>query len=567
MSYILGLNCSGFHSSACLLRDGQVAYAVAEERISRIKQDSSFPLAAVRYCCEAEGIELEDVSHVFVGWNPRFYLSKSDRTLAEAFRSRGKLAYLALNELGTLAKEEILDLGESLGFDGRRLEIRFVDHHKAHLANGFLQSGFDRADFLVLDGFGELSTGFCGTATREGIETFESIRTPHSLGSFYSAFADHLGFRPNRDEWKVMALAALGDPEPRYEAVRSLIRVRGLGLELDLSFFEHFLFFTQRHFTPKFVERFGPPVGAGEELEQRHFDLVAAVQRVAEETVFELLGKLHERTGGEELVVGGGFFMNSVCNGKLTDASPYKTLFVGGSPDDSGVSVGSALYGAHYELQCEVACEPAAHNYFGRTYAESDIRRELERRKLAIRELDDPAGTAAELIGGQGKIVAWFQGASEFGQRALGNRSILADPTAADVKDRVNSSVKYREWFRPFAPSVLRERQAELFPEAGRSDSYFMEKVFRFDDAWGQRVPAVTHFDGSGRLHTVDREINPLFHRLIEALDRRLGAPVVLNTSFNTNGVPLVESPGDAIACFYDSGLDALILDRFLVEK
>lgn len=567
MSYILGLNCSGFHSSACLLRDGNVRYAVAEERISRIKQDNSFPLGAVRYCCESEGIDLADVSHVFVGWNPRFYLTKSDRTLAEALRSRGKVAYLALNELGTLSREEILDLGESLGFDGRRLEIRFVDHHKAHLANGFLQSGFDRADFLVLDGFGELSTGFCGTATRDGIETFESIRTPHSLGSFYSAFTEYLGFRPNHDEWKVMALAALGDPEPRYEAVRSMIRVRGLGLELDLSFFEHFLFFTQRHFTPKFVECFGTPAGPGEKLEQRHFDLVAAAQRVAEETVFELLGKLHERTGSDKLVVGGGFFMNSVCNGKLAERSPYRTLFVGGSPDDSGVSVGSALFGAHYELRCEVPAEPARHNYFGRAYGESEIRRELERRKLRFRELDDPAWTAAELIGAKGKIVAWFQGRSEFGQRALGNRSILADPTAADMKDRVNSSVKYREWFRPFAPSVLRERQQELFAEAGRQDSYFMEKVFGFDDLWKTRVPAVTHFDGSGRLHSVDREVNPLFYRLIEELDRRLGAPVVLNTSFNTSGAPLVESPGDAIACFYDSGLDALILDRFLVEK
>jgi carbamoyltransferase len=565
LSYLLGINCSGFLSSACLLSERGVHTAICEERISRIKQDRAFPRHAIRYCLAAAGIELTELAGVHIGWHPRFYLQQSDHSLREAFRDRGKMSYLALNELASLADGELRDVSERLALAEGDIDIHFLDHHRAHLANAFYQSGFEQADFLMLDGWGEVSTGLSGTLDRERVTVFDRIDTPHSLGSFYSTFTDFLGFRPNVDEWKVMALAAFGDATRYYADVRRMIRVSGLRLELDLSYFEHYLFITPRSFSRKFVETFGEPLAPGEEPSERHCDLVAALQRVAEEVVFELLEAIAERGEGRRLVVGGGFFMNSVCNGKLLDGSPYEEVFVGGSPDDSGVSVGSAFHGAA-SRGWRLPLEAARHNYFGRPYEREDVRRELERRKLRYRVLADPAAKAADLLQ-ERKIVGWFRGRSEFGQRALGNRSILANPTDPEAKETVNATVKYREHFRPFAPAVLQARQRELFAGVGSQTSYFMEKVFPFAPAWAKRVPAVVHADGSGRLQTVSDQVNPRFHQLIGEFEKRSGVPVVLNTSFNTNGMPLVETPGDAIGCFFDSGLDALILEDLLVEK
>jgi carbamoyltransferase len=565
MGYVLGINCSGFLSSACLVGPEGIETAICEERLSRIKQDRSFPKKAISYTLAASGISLEEVQDVYVGWHPRFYLKQSDQTQKDAFRERGKISYLALNELATMVRSEIHDVSQVLSAGDSNIHIHFVDHHKAHLANAFHQSGFESADFLMLDGFGEVSTGLAGTVSGNAVDVFHSIRTPHSLGSYYSAFTQFLGFKVNSDEWKVMALAAQGDSRRYYDQVRSLVKVDGLGIELDLSFFEHFLFFTPNYYSDKFLKVFGAPLPQGEEPSERHCDIVAAAQRVAEEVVFELARNLSKRGAGRRLVVGGGFFMNSVCNGKLRDASPYDELFIGGSPDDSGISLGSALWGAR-QLGWRGLDRPLRHNFFGKQYSADESRAELGRRKLSYKKLDNPARTAAELLH-HAKIIGWYQGRSEFGQRALGNRSILANPTRSDVKKILNATVKYREGFRPFAPAVLEERQKELFPDVGDQTSYFMEKVFKFQPDWSSRLPGVVHFDGSGRLQSVSRAINPLFHQLITEFERFAGVPVVLNTSFNTNGMPLVETPADAIGCFFDSGLDALILHDCLLAK
>lgn len=566
MSIILGINCSGFHSSACLLVDGAIRHAICEERLTRVKQDKAFPHEAIRYCCEAAGIPFNDIQQVYIGWNPRHYVSQSDRTLLDALRMRGKLSYLALNELATRTDAEIAEIVEIIRTEKANIEIHFVDHHRAHLAKAFYLSGFATADFLILDGFGENTTGMCGTVSQAGCEILRHYPWPQSMGSFYSAFTDYMGFKADGDEWKVMALSALGDPDRYYEAIRSLIRVDGLRFELDLSYFEHFIFFKPRYFSHKLVELLGPPLEAGAEPGQHEQDIVAAVQRVAEETIFSLLTHLHECTGATDLVVGGGFFMNSVCNGKLLANTPYRRLFIGGSPDDSGISLGSALYGFHDGAGQPCAREMQRHNYFGREYGEAAIRQELDRRKIRYTVLADPPAEAAKRIHA-GQILGWFQGASEFGQRALGNRSILADPTRAEMKDAVNASVKYREGFRPFAPAVLKERQTEVLEMPEGETAYFMEKVFPIREAWRARVPAVVHFDGTGRPQTVDAALNPRFHALIKAFETLSGVPLVLNTSFNINGMPLVESPGDAISCFYACGLDALVLGDCLIEK
>jgi carbamoyltransferase len=570
---VVGINSSGNMSSACLFMDGRIKYAIAEERVSRRKQDVSFPLKAIKYCCQAAGVDIHKVTDLFVGWNPRYYIHRSNATLGDAYQNRGKVAYLAMNELATLLDHDpkaieppITEIMQQLKTVKATWNIHFVDHHKAHLSNAYFQSGFDKADFMIADGFGEASSGFVGRVGPGKIESFGVNRTPHSLGLFYSTFTDFLGFRHNSEEWKIMALASLGNPRKYYDVIRRMLKVNGLTYEMDLSFFESYMFFTPQYYSPKMVELFGPPLQKGQELTSRHFDIVAAVQKVVEDVFFEILNNLHKKTGGKRLVLNGGVIMNSVMNGKIHERTPYKDIFIGGSPDDSGISIGSAFYGWSHVLKRKTLPARLKHNYFGKTYSGEAIEKELVRRKIGFSRVADPAKKAAELIRRK-KIVAWFQGASEFGQRALGNRSILADPTYPDMKDLVNATIKYREGFRPFAPAVLKEKQRELFEMDGGQDAYFMERVFRFKKEWWRKVPSVVHYDGSGRLQTVDKDVNPLFHRLITEFHRLSGCPLVLNTSFNINGMPLVETPGDAIDCFYQSGLDALIMGDYLVEK
>ncbi|UPL48316.1 carbamoyltransferase family protein [Hymenobacter sublimis] len=566
--YILGINCSGFHSSACLLGpDGRVRVAIAEERLSRVKQDKSFPRLAIRYCCEVAGIELTDIADVFIGWNPAPYLLQPQQTLADAFQNRGKLAQLTLNELAAL-QGGVSCINQTLtGTEGTQMRLHYVDHHRAHLANALLQSGFAEADFFVADGFGETTTGLMGTATTAGLQELAANRTPHSLGLFYGTFTEFLGFRPNGDEWKIMALAARGNPQTYYEVLRPLIQVSGLHFELDLRYFEFFLFFTPHYYSPKLVELLGAPLPPGAEPAQREFDIVAAVQRITEEVVFELLGNLHARTGQRRLVLGGGVLMNSVLNGKLTQRTPYQEVYIGATPDDTGISVGSALYGRQYVLN--LPAEPSrasTHNFFGQEYVAADIEKELQRRKLQYECPSNLTEATADLLH-EGLVIGWFQGASELGQRALGHRSILANPTLPDMKARVNASIKYREAFRPFAPAVPVERQHEFFDLPAGETAYFMEKVFPLLPLAQQRLPAVTHDDGTGRLQSVRADDNPLFHELLLAFEKRSEVPVLLNTSFNLNGMPMVESPADALDCYLRSGLDALVLGPFLLRK
>jgi carbamoyltransferase len=569
MSIILGLNISGFHSSACLIVDGEIKSAITEERITRIKQDKSFPKNAIKYCCEDAKIKQSEITDIYVGWNPTHYMYKSDNTLNESLKERGKLSYLVLNELASLSCESKLEIKQQLKSLNQCWDIHFIDHHKAHLCNPFLSSGFSTSDFFVADGFGENTTGCVGTVDVKNlsINTFNSFPSPHSLGSFYSTFTQFLGFRPNGDEWKVMALASLGNPDIYYEKVKKLIKVSDTSVELDLSYFEHYLFFTKNYYSDKFIKFFGNPVKTLKGLKQQHYDLVAAVQKVVENVAIEIMTNLHHKTKSKNIVVSGGFFMNSVLNGKILDKTPYENVYIGGSPDDSGISIGSALYGLVFDKKQKLkSSEQLKHNYFGKEYSDKDIEKELVKRKIKYKIVENIEEFVAQKIRDK-NIVAWFQGRSEFGQRALGNRSILADPTKEDIKDIVNSSIKYREGFRPFAPSVLEERQDDYFIIPKKQNSYFMEKVFMFKEEHKKNLPGVVHFDGSGRLQTVSKKINPKYHKLIKEFQKISGYGIVLNTSLNVNGMPLVDTPSDAINCFYQSGIDCLVMNNIVVEK
>jgi carbamoyltransferase len=563
---ILGINISGFHSSACLIVDGKIKAAITEERLSRIKRDKNFPKQSIQYCCKIAGLCIEDITDVYIGWNPSLYMYKSDNTIGDALKDRGKMAYFALNEIASMSDYNSLQIEQEIKTINSNIKIHFVNHHFAHLSNSFLSSGFTSADFFVADGFGENTTGLVGQIDYNGIKSFSNFRTPHSLGGFYSTFTEFLGFHPNGDEWKVMALASLGNPNIHYEKIKKLIKIIDLNFELDLSYFEHYMFFTEHYFSPKFVKEFGKPISKLDELTQYHYDLVASVQKVVEDISIEILNNLHKKTGSKNIVLSGGFFMNSVLNGKILDKTLYEKIYIGGSPDDSGISIGSALYGLVYDKRHSNILPELNHNYYGGEFTNNDIKTELNKRKIRYIEISNVEEFVAKKLVDK-NIIAWFQGRSEFGQRALGNRSILADPTVADIKDKVNSSIKYREGFRPFAPSILEERQNDFFVIEKNQHSYFMEKVFMFKNEYKNKLPGVVHFDGTGRIQTVSKKTNLKYHKLISEFEKLSGYPILLNTSFNINGMPLVETPSDAIDCFYKSGIDYLVMNNIIVEK
>ena len=564
---ILGINISGINSSACLVVDGQIKVAISEERLSKIKQDKNFPKKAIKYCCDYANISQKEIKNIYIGWNPKYYLNKSDNSLYESLMHRGKISYLALNELSVFNNEKIKKITQAIKTENTDWNINFINHHDAHLSNVIFNSGFDSADFLIADGYGEHTSGCIGQVTQNDIKKFDSFRAPHSLGSFYSTFTQYLGFRPYSDEWKVMALASLGNPDIYYEKVKNLIKVSDLSFELDLSYFEYYLSFTDNYFSPKFIKLFGEPINDLKSLNEDRYNLVAAVQKVVEEACLELINNLQKKTNSKKIVVSGGFFMNSVLNGKILSNSKYENIYIGGSPDDSGISIGAAQYGFFLDKKNKQKNTiMLKHNYFGKEYSDEDILREINKRKIKSSTINNVEAFVAKKLR-EKKIVGWFQGKSEFGQRALGNRSILADPTHNDIKDIINKSVKYREQFRPFAPAILKEKQEKYFNITKKQDSYFMEKVFMFKKEYIKKLPGVVHFDGSGRLQTVDKEINPKFYSLIEEFEKLSDHPVIINTSLNINGVPMAETPSDAIDCFFQSGIDFLVMNNIVISK
>ena len=393
------------------------------------------------------------------------------------------------------------------------------------------------------------------------------VKLPHSLGLFYGAFTEFLGFTPHSDEWKVMALAGRDFKQNKYyQKVKNLVKLCPNGtFELDLSYFHYYLNDRNAWYSPKFVESFGQPRSPDTELTNRHYEIANALQRVSEETVIHMLNWLHKKTGMENLALSGGFFMNSVFNGKITQKTKFKNVFISSCPDDSGTSWGAALY-VYNHIYNRPERKEEKHNYYGPQFSDAEIKDALDKYKVPYKRAEDIEKQTASLIA-DGKIVGWFQGQMEFGQRALGNRSILADPRDPLMKDKVNKAVKYREAFRPFAPSILEEHVADYF-ECNKSDRVpFMEKVFMVRPEKRKLIPAVTHIDGSGRLQTVGKETNPRFYKLIGEFDKITKIPLVLNTSFNLKGEAIVCTPTDAIRTFFSCGLDALVLGNYVVMK
>lgn len=589
MAIILGLNAYHGDSSACILVDGELVAAAEEERFTRIKHWAGMPAEAIKYCLEEAGVGLGDVDHVALNRDPRANLFRKGLYILATRPSLGIITDRARN--AARIKDVRADIAERIGYNGKELnfKIHFVEHHKAHLGSSFFVSPFDEAAAISVDGFGDFVGTMWGVAKGGSINVVHSTYFPHSLGLFYLAFTQYLGFTNYGDEYKVMGLAAYGRPS-YMEQMRTIVRtptetnVSSGGLfELNLDYFVHHNQGAQMTwaggepvmgpvYSGKFAELFGPPRKKGEPLEDRHKDIAASLQARYEEVFYQILNYVHEKTNMDALALSGGCAMNSVANGKVFKNTPFKDVYIQPAAGDAGGAIGAAYCVWHERLGSPrkfVLEKP----YLGPEYDSETIRAVIRGNDAELREekcnvttyndMTEVCRTAAEHIA-KGKVVGWFQGRMEWGPRALGNRSIVCDPRRPDMKDILNLKIKRRESFRPFAPSIHVEAVDDYF-ETGYPDP-FMLKVYSIRPEKRGVIPAVTHVDGTGRLQTVGEVNNPLYWRLIDEFRKITGVPVVLNTSFNENE-PIVNTPLEALKCFLRTKMDVLVLGSHVINR
>jgi carbamoyltransferase len=590
--HILGVSCYYHDAAAALLRDGQLVAAAEEERFSRVKHDFDFPKLAIQFCLQQAKIEAKDLDYVVFYERP---FRKLDRLLASILQTypqswkvfRESMIGWMLDKLWIAST-----LQSELGIS--REKILFSDHHLSHAASAFLCSPFPEAAILTVDGVGEWLTAACGVGRDTEIRLTKQIEFPHSLGLLYSAFTAFLGFEVNEGEYKVMGMAPYGTP--RYvDKVWKLVKQNDDGsFSLDMDYF-CFHYSTDRMYSRKFIELFGDPRPAetpfftestgypkyfGQKApdylaqcraNEHYADIAASVQRVTEDLLVGMAKNLHKETGLKKLCVAGGVGLNSVANGRILRESGFDELFIQPAAGDSGGALGAALWVYH-----SVLGKPRSfvmdHAYWGEEHGAAEITEYLRSENIPYHE----AGNADELLDRvtqnlmQGKVVGWYQGRFEWGPRALGNRSILADPRGPEMKDIVNSKIKFREPYRPFAPSVLAEAAATYFELDGFAHHYplrYMLYVTPVKPEHQATLPAITHVDGSARVQTVFREQSPLYYGLIERFGQASGVPVLLNTSFNLRGEPIVTTPANACSTFLRSQMDCLVLGNFLIEK
>jgi carbamoyltransferase len=567
---ILGVNAYHGDSSAALLTGGVLQAAVEEERFNRVKHWAGFPALAIAECMrhtDPAGIE-----HIAISRNPGAHLA---RKMARALRHPASWGRVAGRARNLLRVRDLAGDLQAAGVTGaQRARLHFVEHHRAHMASAFFASPFSEAAVVSVDGFGDFSSVMWGVGRGVTLDVMGSVCFPHSLGLFYTAFTQYLGFPKYGDEYKLMGLAAYGQPV-YADKVRDVVRTRGVQVELNLNYFTHHSRGVDMTweggepalgavYSSKMVEMFGPPRIPRTEVLPMHADMAASVQAVLEENYFALLNEIHRRTRMKAVCLAGGVALNCAANGKLFERTPFRDVYVQPAAHDAGTSIGAALY-----VQHQIVGRPRSfemqHVYYGPDYTEAEIGRDLDAEGANYHKLDNAelvSRTAAEIA--SGKIVGWFQGRSEFGPRALGNRSILADPRRKEMKDVLNRRIKLREPFRPFCPSVLAEATDEYFEI--NYPSPFMVQAYRIRTSKRDRIAAVTHEDGTGRLQTVERNVNPLYWSLIDRFRQITGVPVLLNTSFNENE-PIVNTPRQALDCFVRTQMDVLVIGPYLLVK
>ncbi|GJQ43647.1 MAG: Decarbamoylnovobiocin carbamoyltransferase [Ignavibacteriaceae bacterium] len=574
--YILGLNAYHGDSSACLMKDGKIINAIEEERIRRIKHWAGFPSESIKFCLKDAGITISDVDHITIGRNPSAHLGKKILSSLKKLANFQFIKDRASNIKKVTSLKSEIAAGLGVSESSFRAEIKHIEHHRSHLASAFFVSPFDEAAILSIDGFGDFSSTMIAIGRGNKIEVLDSVTYPHSLGIFYTAFTQFLGFPWYGDEYKVMGLSPYG--EPKYvDQMKKIVRLLDNGLfELDESYFIHSTEgvamtwnngapFIGRIYSDRMIKEFGQPRDKDETLTQYHKDLAASVQKHCEDVIFHILNHLQKRTGLKNICIAGGVAQNSVANGKVLQLTVFENIYIPSAGYDAGTAIGSAFWHYHQILGMERKYF-VRDAYFGAQYSDDEIERELKEAKVNYKRCSSDSETieqTAQMLA-DGAVIGWFQGRTEFGPRALGNRSVLVHPGRPDAKDLINSKIKRRESFRPFAPSILREYVNEYFEQ--EDDVYFMEKVFQIRIEKRNGLPAVTHVDGSGRLQTVHKDVSPKYYALIDKFREKTGLPILLNTSFNENE-PIVNHPKEAIDCFLRTEMDAIVLENCIVTR
>ena len=573
---IVGINAYHADSSAAIFVDGRLIAAIEEERFKRVKHWAGFPSQAMLFCIKEAGIRFEDVNYFAIGRDPKakflkklLYLSKNPAGSISAVKNRLE------NSKKVSSLEHELAQISGMPVEKFKNKIRQVEHHRSHIASAFFASPFEEAACVSIDGSGDFTTTMTAIGKGNDLTILDSVDFPHSLGIFYTAFTQLLGFPHYGDEYKVMGMAPYG--KPLYvDKLEEVIHLTNDGLfKLDLKYFrkgtEGVISYGDDHipvvqpmYSEQMVSRFGPPRKKENPLTDYHKDLAASVQRMTENTIFHIMESLQKKTGIKNICLAGGVAQNSVANGKIKRKTSFEKIYIPSAGHDAGISIGAALYVQHQILKNERT--PSIRTaYTGSHYSNEEIKGFLSSRNIKYDELSDAALfdriTDCLIDGG---VAGWFTGRAEFGPRALGGRSIIADPRRSDAKEILNSKIKRRESFRPFAPSILKEYVNDYFEQ--NDDVPFMEKVFPIKESKRKAIPAVTHVDGSGRLQTVDKNISPRYYGLIETFRNKTGVPILLNTSFNENE-PIVNTPEEALNCFLRTNMDMLILENILITR
>lgn len=578
---VIGINAYHGDSSACLVKDGVLIAAAEEERFRRIKHWAGFPSEAIRYCLSEAKVTLGEVDHFAINRDPKANLLKK---IGFTLVKRPDLKFV-LDRLKNAKEVATIEDELERAFPGEKVrgEVHHVEHHLAHLASAFLVSPFEEAVAVSVDGFGDFASAAWGVGKGSVIEVEDKVYFPHSLGIFYQALTQYIGFPHYGDEYKVMGLAPYGEPLFMDEMQRIVLLQRDGSFRLNLDYFRHVSEKVEyewengepsvgRLFSPALEKLLGPARQQGDELTQRHKDLARSIQAMYEKAFFHLLNALHKRHKLDALTLAGGCAMNSVANGKIYANTPFKRVYIQSAAGDAGGAIGAA-FATWHKVSGAARNFVMDHAYWGPQFDDAQIGELLASRSAELAEQgcqvekinlrQELCARAAQAIS-EGKVVGWFQGRMEWGPRALGNRSILGDPRRADMKDILNLKIKRRESFRPFAPSILREAVPAWFETD--DEVPFMMQVFQIRAEKRATIPAVAHVDGSGRLQTVNRSTNPAYYELIEAFQILTGVPIVLNTSFNENE-PVVCRPEEALDCFLRTKMDVLFLGGWVLSR
>ena len=568
--YILGLSGYAHESSCSLIKDGKIKSIIEEERLNREKHTWKLPVLSIKKCLEMEKISITDIDHFTFFWKPKKEISGNLKHFIRYFPStlNTLTASSGGGEMNSMQRITAMkNIGKALQKEfnlSQTPHIEFTEHHLAHVASSFFVSEFEKSAILILDGRGESISTSMYYGEKNNIQKISETKVPHSLGHLYAAITDYLGFKPFFDEWKVMGMSAYGN-DTYVEKFSKLVKLQSNGkFQLNLDYFNFHTHGSSKWVSDNFIKEFGDKRKPNSEYDQQHFDIAFGLQRLIEKIGIHLANFLYEKTNVPNLCLAGGVALNVLMNREIIRKTPFKNLFIQPIAHDAGTSFGSALYLYNYKLKNHRNFQ-FDHAYWGPDYSNDEIETTLNKTKLTYHKSENIALETAQEIANE-KIVGWFQGRMEAGPRALGNRSITVSPLKAEMKDRLNERVKRREYFRPFAPSVLEEHVSDFFEMPNNVNSPYMILSGEVKKEKRNIIPAVTHADNTARVHTVSSKVNQKYWNLINEFKKITGVPVLLNTSFNENE-PIVCTPKEAIDCFLRTDFDILSIGDFLVKK